>query len=161
MPIRQFVARTDTTPVRECLIELQNHERRIDPRMPSGEDIVDAYMPEMLGRCKECAGKIFVADVDSSIVGYVTVLTRVRSEELAAGDFEFGLVTDVVVLRQYRNNGLGRELLEAAEAYARSCNVKWLRIGALDGNREARTLYASMGFSGMYVELEKNLADSE
>lgn len=159
MHIREFVARTDMAQVRECLIELQNHEKRIDPRMPSGEEIVDAYMPEMLGRCDECEGKIFVAEVDSEIAGYVTVLTKVRSEELAAGDFEFGLVTDVVVLKKFRNNGLGRELMAAAEAYARVCEVKWLRIGALENNQTARTLYASMGFSGLYVELEKDLSN--
>lgn len=161
MPIREFVARTDMVQVRECLIELQNHEQCIDPRMPSGESIVDAYMPEMLARCDECVGKILVAEVDNKIAGYITILTKVRSEELAAGDFEFGLVTDIVVLKKFRNNGLGKELLEAAEAYARACKVKWLRIGALDNNQAARTLYASMGFSGLYVELEKDLTNSK
>jgi GNAT superfamily N-acetyltransferase len=157
MPIREFVARTDMARVRECLIELQNHERAIDSRMPSGEDIVDAYMPEMLNRCDDCVGKILVAEVDGEIAGYVTILTKVTSEELAAGDFEFGLVSDIVVLQKHRKRGLGRELLDAAETYARTCKVKWLRIGALEGNQAARTLYSSMGFSGLYVELEKDL----
>ena len=160
MPIREFVAGTDMAPVRECLIELQNHERAIDSRIPSGEDIVDAYLPEMLNRCGNCMGKILVAEVDGEIAGYVTILTKVTSEELAAGDFEYGLVSDIVILQKYRKRGLGRELLDAAETYARACKVKCLRIGALEGNQAARTLYSSMGFSCLYVELEKDLTGS-
>lgn len=157
MTIRKFSAKTDLPQLRECLVELQNFERNIDPRMPSGESIVNDYIPDMLQRCRDCLGTVLVADVDGQIAGYVTVLARVSSDEIGAGDHEFGLVTDIVVLERYRKTGLGRELLESAEAYARANGVKWLRIGALDSNQRARAMYESMGFSGLYVELEKNL----
>lgn len=157
MTVRKFSAKTDVPQLRECLVELQNFERNIDPRMPSGESIVNDYIPDMLQRCRDCLGTVLVADVDGQIAGYVTVLARVSSDEIGAGDHEFGLVTDIVVLEQYRKTGLGRELLESAEAYARANGVKWLRIGALDSNQRARAMYESMGFSGLYVELEKNL----
>ena len=143
--------------IRECLIELQDAERDLDPRMPAGADIVAAYIPQMLERCDTCEGKIFVAEAADGVVGYVTILTRVSSEELAAGDFEYGLVADLVVRGKYRNFGLGRKLLEAAESYAREHGVKWLRIGALAGNHAARQLYSSSGFSQLYVEVEKDL----
>ena len=159
MPIRKFAARTDVPRLRQCLIELQNFERALDPRLPSGEDIVDAYIPDMLQRCRECNGTVLVAEVDDHVVGYVTIMAKVSSEEIGAGDVEFGLVTDIVVLQSYRGTGLGKELLAAAEAYARANGVKWLRIGALAANDAARTMYSSMGFAGLYVELEKDLTE--
>ena len=112
-------------------------------------------------RCRECEGKVLVAEVDGDVVGYATILTRVKSEELEDGDIEYGLISDVVVLEKFRNMGLGKKLLQEAESYARAREVKWLRIGVLAGNQAAATLYSSMGFSNLYVELEKDLASSQ
>ena len=157
MLIRRFSGDTDRAQVHACLIELQDFEREIDPRMPSGDDIAEAYIPDMLRRCTDCAGAILVAEIGRLVVGYVTILTKVSSDEIGAGDHEFGLITDVVVLREHRGKGLGKALLQAAETYAKENGVKWLRIGALAPNKSATTLYSSMGFSGLYVELEKDL----
>jgi GNAT superfamily N-acetyltransferase len=161
MPVRKFAARTDMPRLRQCLIELQDFERNFDPRLPSGEEIVDAYIPDMLKRCRDCDGTILIAEVEGLVAGYVTVLAKVSSDEVGAGDFEFGLVTDIVVLPEYRKTGLGKELLRAAEAFARAHGVKWLRIGALEANQAARDMYSMMGFSGLYVELEKDLTESK
>ena len=108
-------------------------------------------------RCKDCQGKIFLAEVDGDIAGYVTILTKVSSGELEDGDIEYGLVADLLVRKNHRGSGIGRKLLAAAESYARIQNVKWLRIAALAGNRQAIELYDSMGFSNLFVELEKKL----
>ena len=143
--------------VRECLIELQNHERQLNPRMPPGEDIVDDYIPLMLERCHQCHGKVMVAEVKGDVAGYVTILPKVKSEELEDGDAEYGLVSDLVVMGKFRGLGIGRRLLESAESYARVCGVRWLRIGVLAGNQPAESLYASLGFSNLYIELEKEL----
>ncbi len=161
MLIRDFEEKIDTTAVRDCLVELQDFERGLDPRLPPGTEIVDEYIPHMMKRCRECEGKVLVAEVDGDVVGYATILTRVKSEELEDGDIEYGLISDVVVLEKFRNMGLGKKLLQEAESYARAREVKWLRIGVLAGNQAAATLYSSMGFSNLYVELEKDLASSQ
>lgn len=160
MPIRDFDRKTDFAGVRACLIELQDFERAFDPRMPPGADIVDEYVRQMFARCRKCQGKVLIADVDGQVAGYATILTTVKSEQLEDGDFEYGLVSDLMVLERHRNSGLGTKLLAAAESYARACEVRWLRIGVLVANRNAERLYLSRGFSGQYVELEKDLARS-
>ena len=141
------------------LIELQEFERRFDPRMPRGADIVDEYVADMLEQCRLYAGKVLVAELDGAVVGYATILTRVPNEELEDGDYEYGLISDLVVLESYRGRGFGRKLLGEAEAYARTAEVQWLRIGVLSDNRPALELYGSLGFSGRYTELEKNLRE--
>jgi len=145
--------------VEECLVELQDFERSLDPRMPSGADIVEFYIPQMLLRCAQCEGVILVADIDSEVAGYATILAKVKSEEIEDGNLEYGLVSDLVVANNHRQQGVGRQLLQAAEAYARSRKVKWLRIGVLATNDVAGNLYDSMGFQSLYVEREKNLQD--
>ncbi len=157
MQIRPYVSDTDGEQLRACVIELQNFEREIDPRMPSGEEIVDDYIIAMLFRCRMCEGQVLVADVDGEIAGYVTMLNRVQSDDLDDGNLEFGLVADLLVRNAYRGTGLGRELMAAAESFAKENGVRWLRISVMSENAAARKLYASSGFSEIYVELEKDL----
>lgn len=146
--------------VRECLIELQDFERRIDPRMPPGAAIIDAYITDMFKRCEDGGGRVLVADIDGEVAGYATILPKVRSEQLEDGDLEYGLISDLVVLEAYRGIGLGQKLLAAAEQYAKACKVRYLRLGVLAGNRVAENLYAAAGFLPLFVELEKDLTKS-
>ena len=126
--------------------------------MPSGSEIVDDYVPYMLDRCIECDGTVLVAEVDGEVAGFVTILTRVQSEDIAEGEIEYGLVSDLVVASKFRRQGFGRKLLEAAESYARANEVRWLRIGVLAENHSANALYDSLNFSKLYVDREKDLA---
>ena len=158
MHIREFDERKDLNHLRECAIVLQDFERRLDPRRPTGESYVDAYILQMRERCEKYRGKILVAEGDGKIAGYVVILTKVRSEDVEDGDFEYGLIADLVVLEKFRKMGFGRRLLEAAEAHAVSSGVRWLRIGVLAGNPAAVNLYSAMGFSDSYIELEKSLS---
>lgn len=160
MQILEFDRRVHSAGLRECLIELQDFERAIDSRMPRGADIADEYIPEMMVRCRECKGKIFVAEIAGEVAGYTTVLAKVTSDEPTDAGVEYGFISDLVVLEKYRRQGLGRRLLEAAETYSRSCDVQWLRIGFLAGNQAAIDLYRSAGFSNLYQELEKDLRQS-
>lgn len=157
MFVRDFEEHAHLDGVMSCVIELQDYERLLDPRLPSGRAIVSEYIPQMLDRCEQCNGKVLVAEVDGEVAGYATVLARVSSGELADGDVEYGLVADLVVAKKFRNQGHGRRLLEAAESYARAHGVIWLRVNVLAGNRSANDLYTSMGFSSLYLELEKDL----
>jgi len=144
--------------VRACFIELQDFERSLDSRIPSGAEIIDEYIPQMLRRCAECDGKILVAELDEEVVGFVTIFAKVSSGELADGDIEYGLVSDIVVASKFRKQGIGRKLLVAAEEYARSSDVKFLRIGVLAENQLADDLYGSIGFEILYLEREKKLS---
>ena len=157
--IRDFDEKTHLAGVRACLIELQDFERSLDPRIPSGAEIVDDLIPHMLDRCKKSDGRILVAELNEEVAGFVTILAKVKSEEIEDGEIEYGLVSDVVVASKYRKRGIGKKLLEAAESYAKSYGVRWLRIGVLAENHTADGLYDSMGFKRMYIEREKELPE--
>jgi ribosomal protein S18 acetylase RimI-like enzyme len=156
--IRDFDEKVHLAGVQACLIELQDYERSLDPRLPSGAEIVDDYIPRMLHRCRLCDGRVLVAEVNEQVAGFATILAKVTSEEIEEGDFEYGLVSDLIVASKYRKQGIGRQLLAAAESYARSSEVRWLRIGVLAENHHADALYDSMGFKKLYIEREKELA---
>jgi GNAT superfamily N-acetyltransferase len=155
--IRDFDEVAHLKGIQACLIELQDFERLLDPRLPSGAEIVDHYIPRMLDRCTQCNGLVLVAELNEEVAGFATILATVQSAEIEEGDIEYGLVSDIVVASKYRKRGIGRKLLEAAESYAKSNGVRWLRIGVLAENHSADGLYDSMGFKKFYIEREKEL----
>ncbi len=161
MNIRSAVRLKDQGQLRACIVELQDDLRQIDPRMPAGKEIVDEYFEHIYQKCIECDGDILVADTGSEIAGYALVLAKVVSDEIDDGRLEYGLIADLVVMRKFRGLGIGGELLEAAESYAKCHAVKWLRIGVLADNDLAWELYQSRGFRNFYVELEKDLGKSQ
>lgn len=143
--------------LREFVVGLQDYEHRLYSRLPPGADIVDAYVPHMLGLCRACEGKVLIAELDSEVVGYATILTKVQSDEIADGDMEYGQISDLMVRREFRGRGIGKELVAACETYAREHGVERLRIGVLAANETADRLYDSLGFDKLYVEREKKL----
>ena len=157
MIIREYRAETDFDGLRRCVVELQDYEYRIDQRFPDGESIADAYIPDILERCRQYDGRIFVADVDGVIAGYVMIWTKYSTGDIEDGDFVCGLLADLSVLETYRGQGMGKALMAAGEAYAKDCGVRYLRVGAMAGNRLARKLYEGQGYVECHVELEKAL----
>jgi len=159
MKIREYDQDSDFAQLRDCVIELQDFERQIDARLPAGQDIAEEYITQMRFRCRSCDGQILVADLDGDVVGYVTLLNRVQSDELHEGETEYGLVADLVIKEAHRGTGLGRKLMQAAEAAATAYGVRWLRVSVMSANTSARNLYLSSGFSELYAEFEKDLGN--
>jgi ribosomal protein S18 acetylase RimI-like enzyme len=157
MIVRDYDRDADFDGVRACLIELQEFERRIDRRKPTGDEIANAYISDALSQCAECHGRILVADEGGNVAGYATILAKVRSDSLDDGDLEYAYLADLVVRAAYRGRGIGRELMARAEAYARDEGAKWLRVCVLAENEHARRLYSASGFSELYVDFEKDL----
>ena len=156
--IRDYDEKMHLAGVQACVIELQDFERSLDSRLPSGAEIVGDYVPRMLFRCRQCDGKVLVAVLNEEVAGFATILAKVQSEEIEEGDTVYGLVSDLVVASKFRKQGIGRKLMDAVESYARSNEVRWLRVGVLADNQFADGMYESMGFKKLYIEREKELS---
>ena len=145
----------DRPGLRACVVELQDFERGIEPTLPKGEEMADRYLAHMLRRCADGTGRIYVTEADGRIVGFVGVLARVVPEPDESQAYAY--VSDLVVLPAYRRRGLGRALLERAEAYARREGARSLRVGVLARNDGAGRLYHRLGFADYTVQLTKPL----
>jgi ribosomal protein S18 acetylase RimI-like enzyme len=156
--IREYQPGQDTPNLRECIVELQEFERRIEPALPVGTAMADAYLAYILERCNEYYGKVFVAEVDRRVVGFVCVWARVRPTEPDEPPTEYAYISDLVVLAPFRQCGLGRALLERAEGYAREQKAAMIRIGVLAQNVIAKQLYLDVGFTERRIELSKGLS---
>jgi ribosomal protein S18 acetylase RimI-like enzyme len=139
------------------MVELQEFERRLDPRLPAGADVVDAYLEGLFQRCATRAGRLFVAEAGGQVVGFVSVLGDCRSDDPEESGIPYAYVDDLVVLPEFRGQGHGAALLSSAEAYAGEYGRATLRLRVKGESAAARDFYRRAGFREYEVELEKAL----
>lgn len=154
--IRDYEPGRDRDQLRPCVVELQEFERALEPRLPRGEEMADQYLAFMLERCARMSGNVFVAEVDHAVVGFVAVLADVPQEEPDEDRAPYAYISDLVIRSAYRRRGLGRALLEHAVcAWRGRARSSRRRPGAK--RERARRLYARLGFADYTGQLIKPL----
>jgi len=110
------------------------------------------YFTRRIQEDDDCA---FVAFVDEEIVGYLTgVITSSESYRIK---LKIADLSDMFVLEDYRNQGVGSRLCQEFNDWAESKNVDRLKVVASAGNQKAREFYERSEFEDYDVTLEKNL----
>jgi ribosomal protein S18 acetylase RimI-like enzyme len=140
-----------------CIVEMQDFERSVEPMLPVGVEMANSYVKLLLNRCSGSSGRVFVADIDQTVVGFVGVIARVDPTDPDEEATPYTYISDLVVLPAYRRRGLGSALLRQAEGYARDHGMTLLRINVLAKNQIAGQLYRSFGFSDYRIQLLKRL----
>jgi len=80
----------------------------------------------------------FIAEVDGQITGYVRLFLNREENRL--------YVPSLYLLPDFQSQGIGRQLLEAAEGYAVEKCIDELWIGVMVKNRQALVFYRKVGF---------------
>jgi len=155
--LRDYDPRRHRGQLTSCIVELQEFERGLEPALPTGEAMAEAYLTFLLERCARTAGRIILAEVDHAVAGFVGVMIRVTPEEPDEDQRPYAYISDLVVLPEYRRRGIGRALLEQAETVARESGAPILRVGVLARNATAVRLYRTTGFTDYHVQLVKRL----
>ena len=89
--------------------------------------------------------EIFVAKIEEQIVGYILLFSR----EGKKNGYKYRKELDIDAMgidEVYRNQGIGRELLEYVKKYAKDNNYTDLRLTVNEENENARHLYEQLGF---------------
>ena len=147
----------DRNGLRSCIVEMQDFERSVEPMLPAGVDMADSYVELLLNRCSGTSGRVFIAEADQTVVGFVGVIASVAPNEPDEEATPYTYISDLVVLPAYRRRGIGSALLRQAEAYARERGMTLLRINVLAKNQLAGRLYRTLGFSDYRIQLVKRL----
>lgn len=80
----------------------------------------------------------FVAEIDGKVVGFITTwLDR---------EGGFGMIPNLAIDSDYRNQGIGRQLIEHALDHFRRSGMTHARIETLVQNSRGQHLYESCGF---------------
>jgi ribosomal protein S18 acetylase RimI-like enzyme len=111
----------------------------------SGELGYETTAEDVKARFEFLKGKsdhgIYVAEEEGAVLGFISF------ERYDTLYMDSGLnLTGLVVSKDARNKGIGRQLLEAAEKYATEKGLKFLRLNSGSQRLEAHRFYRNRGF---------------
>jgi GNAT superfamily N-acetyltransferase len=113
---------------------------------------MDKWVREEVDSDATGARAVFVAEEDGEIIGFATASTRRHF----AGDID-AYVGELAVARHVERRGVGRQLMVAAEEWARRQGLARVSLDTGAANSRARAFYAALGYEEEDVRLTKRL----
>ena len=114
------------------------------------EYIVDAVQAEDVG--------LFVAEIDAQVVGLIHTILKDTPTFSIFVPRRYTVVDNLCVLPAHQRCGVGRALLEAAEAWASSKGATSIELTVYAFNQAALDFYLELGFRILTHRLTKPLA---
>jgi ribosomal protein S18 acetylase RimI-like enzyme len=153
--IREYLSE-DRPAVEQCTFELQEDEKGRQPHVwKDAQEIKSIYFDYAIKTAAESEGKIFVAEMDGKVIGYIVVLVN-KDESPALSLIKYGYVMDLAVLREYHGRGVGKALMAHAEEYIRSKGLEWMHLDVTISN-PAHDFYLKSGYRDKDIRMEKKL----
>lgn len=110
----------------------------------AGSEVVRARFCELLAAD---GAEIFVVDDGDAVLGYLVATQERRDGHPLARPRTFVLVDAISVSSRARRRGVGRRLMEAAQAYAERLGVEGVELTVRAFNTEAIAFYESLGYA--------------
>ncbi|KKU90151.1 MAG: GCN5-related N-acetyltransferase [Candidatus Yanofskybacteria bacterium GW2011_GWA1_48_10] len=158
MIIREYKPE-DKEGIEKCSFELQELEKELDPEMRINSiEINRAYVELLLDKMEKRGGQIFVADQDHKIAGFISIAHG--SQPLPYENFEkYIYVYDVVVLSEFRKQGIGERLMNRALDFGKEQKADHIILDVLAKNKVAADFYRKRGFREGSISMLKKLDD--
>ena len=90
--------------------------------------------------------RTLIALADEAPAGYIVLRIKERQEHAFCKAHKLLYVDQISVRHDYRNQGVGRALLEAAKAVASAEGLQRLELDVWSENTEAKRFFAAQGF---------------
>ena len=133
--------------IKNLLVELQEYIQSID--IEGYNRVTKEYREKnfemVLDNVSKNKGKILLYEHKGKIVGLIIGI--INNEEENTFDFEApkrGKITDLVVSKNTRNNGIGSILLKTMENYLKSVGCKDILLDVFGYNEKAFSFYEKM-----------------
>jgi GNAT superfamily N-acetyltransferase len=118
-----------------------------------GHEINEKQVSKNLAALKKSGEPPLVAILDKTIVGVCGVARRVVINRPAP----LGRITSLIVTEQAQGHGIGRMLVEAAEAWMREEGCKLVEVTSNDRRAEAHAFYRHLGYERTSIRFAKTL----
>lgn len=160
MNIREYEIR-DREKIKDLLVELQEYVVEIDKfnlNLISNAYKVD-YFKFMMRDCASKQGKVFVAEVENQIIGFIAgfVQTYDERDRLDYACPKKGIIAELIVSKNSRNKGTGQQLLDKMEEYFKSIECEYVQMDVFSYNTAAKKFYAKNDYEPRMEILFKKL----
>ena len=135
--------------VKDLLVELQEHLVSLDKEGFNivGEEYREKYFENTMNTIKEKDGKIMLYEQEGKIVGLIVGI--VNNDKTIRYDFNApkrGRITEFVISKEYRNKGIGKQLLNTMKEHLKSIGCKKILIAVFGYNEKAIKFYNENGY---------------
>jgi ribosomal protein S18 acetylase RimI-like enzyme len=165
MQIREYKS-SDKNTVITLLEELQDYLVSIDQkkRLIRAAEFGEVVWNDDLKDVKENDGIIYLAEEDKQSIGFIagtieekTTETMSDVDRVQVKPIKAGKLLELYVQKQYRNQNVGSQLMEALENYFRKhkCTHFWTDVFAY--NTAARRFYTYWGFEERDIFMTKEI----
>lgn len=145
---------SDELGVKKCILELKKYEGQFDHDYLTDENSVEKLFSDIQEEKKK-GGEIFVAKSNGQIVGFASLSIVNKNDELIVKKVDTVYISDMSVLPEYRNMGIGRKLLDKANEFAKEKGIKYIKLIVFADNIKAMSLYEKKGFKNYEVTMLK------
>ncbi len=153
-PTISTYTQADLAMVHNLIAELHDELKLLEPRIiASGAKVAESYTDYLLEKQATNRGMIYLAKKEDRAIGLVAMRVEKDKDE----EIEYLFISDLIVTKNERSGGIGSELLQRAEEYAKNISVLHLKIAALAENHGAHSLYTKLGFRDYAVTMYKKL----
>lgn len=128
------------------------HERFDDSLNLNWPEEHESYYKNVITKDNYCT---FVYSDNDKIVAYVVICFYDRPNYRASA--RKAEIENIFISEKFRGQGIGSELLKAAEEWAKSKNAFEVSVTASAGNKNALAFYRSLSYSDYDITLEKKL----
>lgn len=146
--------------IKDLLVELQEHIVMIDREKYNilTPEYRNKYFEKTMDEVNKYEGKIFLAIEEGKAIGLIIGL--INNEDESTYDFSApkrGRVTELVVSKNCRSNGIGAQLLNKMESYFKSVGCKGILIDVFAYNEKAQKFYYKNGYFNRNIEIMKKI----
>lgn len=135
--------------IKDLLVQLQQYlaDMDIEGYNIVGDGYRDKYFEKTLEEVKKCNGKILLYKDNEKIVGLIVgIINNDNTIRYAFKAPKRGRITELVVDKDYRGKGIGKELLLKMEEHLKSNGCEKIMIAVFGYNESAIKFYKENGF---------------
>ncbi len=160
MNIREY-NQNDIGQIKNLLVQLQDYIIKMDKYNLNilSPKYREEYFEYMLNDCISNEGKIFVAEYENKIAGFVAGFVQNYDErdKLDYACPKKGIVSELVVDQNFRNDGIGGLLLDKIENYFKNIKCEFIQIDVFVYNQVAEHFYKKKGYENRMLTMFKKV----
>lgn len=155
--VRQYESR-DEQQLRA--IAFQNYVEQLQEVQSTDPDdpAAHAYLEHIINMQVGSKGIILVAEQDQKLIGFVCLLGPSGGTPDKKSDAAYAFMSDLFVDPEYRNQGVGRQLIEKVEEQARTMGADNVALRVAVDNTGPRRFYTKNQYQEKFVVMSKQLS---
>lgn len=142
--------------IKDLLVQLQQYLADMDKEGYNivGNEYREKYFEKTIEEVNKCDGKILLFKDNKKIAGLIVGI--VNNDETNRYDFSVpkrGRISELVVDKEYRGNGIGKKLLNTMKEHLKSIGCEKILIAVFGYNESAIRFYKENGFHTRMMDM--------